>query len=222
MEPTKNTKPTPPDPTAQPTTAQMAGEAFEGKAPATSSEGAAPGGEEAREAASKAEKEEAQAGTEGMAPGTSAEKELEKLKKELLEAQNLHLRARADYDNLKRRSANDYLMASSDGAISVIKKLLPVLDSFESALKQMQNAKVDKKFCDGVEMLYMQFSDILEKEGLKPIAAKGKKFDPNEHEAMTRGQSDEFDDEVVMAEFVKGYKFRDRVIRHTSVQVNSK
>ncbi|HNV70603.1 MAG TPA: nucleotide exchange factor GrpE [Candidatus Ozemobacteraceae bacterium] len=156
------------------------------------------------------------------APASELEKELSRVKKELDEAQKSYLRARADYDNLKRRSANDFLNASSEGAIGIVKKLLPVLDSFESALKQLQNANVDKKFRDGVEMLYMQFSDTLEKEGLKPIAAKGKKFDPNEHEAMTRGQTDEYEDEVVMQEFVKGYKFRERVIRLASVQVNSK
>lgn len=218
MESTNKTNPTDVGSEAQ----TKAGEAFEGQqSPGQSDDpkNAAPAGTETSTSSAAADGTET--GT-GEKPAAEIEKELERVKKELQEAQNSYLRARADYENLKRRSANDYLNASSEGAISIVKKLLPVLDSFESALKQLENANVDKKFRDGVEMLYMQFSDILEKEGLKPIAARGKKFDPNEHEAMTRGQSDEFEDEVVMREFVKGYKFRDRVIRLASVQVNSK
>ncbi len=218
MESTNKTHPT--DAAAEAQT--KAGEAFEGQQP--TGPASDPKQPTTPEAGSGAQADAAPAPETGAGakPASELEKELERLKKELQEAQNSYLRARADYENLKRRSANDFLNASSEGAISIVKKLLPVLDSFESALKQLQNANVDKKFRDGVEMLYMQFSDTLEKEGLKPIAARGKKFDPNEHEAMTRGQSDEFDDEVVMQEFVKGYKFRERVIRLASVQVNSK
>jgi len=150
------------------------------------------------------------------------EKELEAKKSEIKEISNLYKRALADYDNLKRRSAKEVLEASGRGIEQFVKKLLPVLDTFESALRQLTAAKVDKKVLDGFEMLTIQFWDILEKEGLKAIPAKGIKFDPNLHEAVSKTSKDELDDEIVVNEFEKGYLFKERVLRSAKVEINQK
>jgi molecular chaperone GrpE len=75
---------------------------------------------------------------------------------------------------------------------------------------------------DGLEMFSIQFTDVLEKEGLKPIPAKGKKFDPNYHEAMCKRTDENVEDEIVLTEFEKGYTFRERVLRTAKVEINNR
>jgi len=104
----------------------------------------------------------------------------------------------------------------------LVKVLLPVLDTFHNALRQMVESKVDKKVMEGMEMLWFQFSDTLEKEGLKPIPAMHQKFNPDEHEAMMRSSNPELGDEIIVREFETGYKFKDRVIRTAKVEINQK
>lgn len=155
--------------------------------------------------------------------------ELDQLKKDLLErtqqladANNRRLRALADYENLQKRTAIQVGGARLEGVSDFLKKVLPVLDTFESALRQLGEAKVDKKVMDGFEMLYFQLTDLLDKEGLKPIPAKGEKFNPNVHEAMTTQSNPDFEDDVVVMEYEKGYMFKDRVLRHAKVVINRK
>ena len=148
--------------------------------------------------------------------------ESEKLVKDLEEMKNRYHRALADYQNLQRRSAKEVLEARSRGAEEFVKKLLPVIDTMEKAMEQISKANVDKKVMDGLEMFSIQFTDVLEKEGLKEIPAKGQKFDPNFHEAMCKRTVEEQDDEVVLTEFEKGFTFKDRVLRTAKVEINHK
>ncbi|HOY69119.1 MAG TPA: nucleotide exchange factor GrpE [Candidatus Ozemobacteraceae bacterium] len=149
-------------------------------------------------------------------------KEADSLKKELTETKNRYHRALADYDNLKRRTDQKLLEMSEYGSEAFVKKLLPVLDTFESAMRQLTDAKVEPKIMDGFEMLFFQLNDVLEKEGLKPIPAKGQKFDPNLHEAMTKSTDPNQDDDVVLTEYEKGYQFKKRVLRTAKVVINHK
>lgn len=147
---------------------------------------------------------------------------LEAKDKELNELTKRFHRALADYDNLRRRSAKEVLEASAKGTENFIKKLLPVLDTLDSAMRQITSATIDKKVVDGLEMFCIQFTDVLEKEGLREIPARGQKFDPNLHEAMCKKCCDEFDEDVVLTEFEKGYIFKDRVLRPAKVEINQK
>jgi len=155
-------------------------------------------------------------------PAETLRKELETVKKEVAETKNRYHRALADYDNLKRRTDQKLLEMSEYGSEAFMKKLLPVLDTFESAMRQLTDAQVEPKIMDGFEMLFFQFNDVLEKEGLKPIPAKGQKFDPNLHEAMTKSTDPSQDDEVVLTEYEKGYMFKKRVMRTAKVVINHK
>lgn len=164
-------------------------------------------------------------GTETAQPDDPMEtlrNEVEAAKKELAETKNRYHRALADYDNLKRRTDQKLLEMSEYGSEAFMKKLLPVLDTFESAMRQLTDAKVEPKIMDGFEMLFFQFNDVLEKEGLKPIPAKGQKFDPNLHEAMTKTTDPNQDDEIVVTEYEKGYMFKKRVMRTAKVVINHK
>lgn len=159
---------------------------------------------------------------EALVGSSPLEAELENQKKENKDLNNRLLRALADYDNVRKRSEREVWNAKQYGSEDLVKRLLPVMDSFESALRQMTEAHVDKKILDGLEMLFMQFSDVLEREGLKPIKSKGEKFDPNKHEALMKRSDPEIDDEVVVSELEKGYLFKEKVIRPAKVEINQK
>jgi molecular chaperone GrpE len=136
---------------------------------------------------------------------------------------NRYYRALADYQNLQRRSAKEVLEARNRGIEDFVKKLLPIIDTMEKAVEQISQLKsVDKKVMDGLEMFSIQFTDLLEKEGLKPIPARGIKFDPNYHEAMCKRCVEDQDDEIVLTEFEKGYTFKERVLRTAKVEINQK
>ncbi|MFZ2960027.1 MAG: nucleotide exchange factor GrpE [Candidatus Ozemobacteraceae bacterium] len=149
-------------------------------------------------------------------------KECEERVQQLAELTNRYHRALADYDNLNKRMTAKIQTARIDGIADFLKKILAVVDSFDSALRQMEASKIDKKAMEGFEMLSIQFTDLLEKEGLKAIPAKGTKFDPNRHEAVARGSQDDVEDDIVLTEYEKGYMFKDRVLRPAKVVINAK
>ncbi len=150
----------------------------------------------------------------------SPEEELKAANKELAEMKNKYFRALADYQNLQRRSSKEQVESYSRGVADIIKKLLPAIDTLDKAMEYLGSAQVDKKVADGLEMFSIQLTDILEKEGLKPMEALGKKFDPNFHEAMiTQANPEKADDEVLVV-YEKGYTFKERVLRTAKVVVN--
>lgn len=145
---------------------------------------------------------------------------VKELEKELTEFKNKYYRALADYQNLQRRTAKEQLEARGRGAEDFVKKLLPVLDTLDKAMEQLSKVQVDKKIMDGLEMFSIQFTDVLEKEGLKSIIALGSKFDPNFHEALSKRNEPETEDEIVLDVYEKGYTFKDRVLRSAKVVIN--
>ena len=102
----------------------------------------------------------------------------------------------------------------------LIGKLLPILDSFELALKNCSNKE---DFVKGVELIFSQLYDALEKEGLKPINTKGERFDPYKHEVLlTEKTEKESEDELIVEELQKGYMFKDKVLRYSKVKIKKK
>jgi len=167
------------------------------------------------------QQEQTAAGAEEQTQGQSQTQGRD-LAKELEEMKNRYFRALADYQNLQRRTAKEQLEARGRGVEDFLKKLLPVLDTLDKALEQIYKINVDKKVIDGLEMFSIQFSDMLEKEGLKGIEAKGSRFDPNCHEALCKRTVEDKDDETVLTVFEKGYTYKDRVLRTAKVEINQK
>ena len=97
----------------------------------------------------------------------------------------------------------------------IISKLLPILDSFEMALK---NTGDKEKFIKGTELIFSQLYQLLGSEGLKPIEALGKKFEPYNHEVLLSQESDK-EEGTILEELQKGYTLGDRVIRHSKVKI---
>ncbi len=132
------------------------------------------------------------------------------------EMKNLAQRVQADFDNFRRRNAGVYADSLAEGERNVIKELLPIVDNFERALDNSEN--VDPNYVEGVRLVYKQLMDALKKKGLEEIDATGK-FDPELHNAVMQGESDEAEPGDILEVFQKGYKVKDRIIRHSMVKV---
>jgi molecular chaperone GrpE len=103
-------------------------------------------------------------------------------------------------------------------AADVIKSFLPILDSFERALKAGGDSN-SNDFRNGIELIYRQFQDALQKIGVQPIVSVGQPFDPRFHEAVEMVDTTEVPDHHVLDELQRGYKYKDRLLRPAMVRV---
>lgn len=138
----------------------------------------------------------------------------EKKKSELEEYKEMLQRLQADFENYRKRVEREKTEIRDYAKAELMAKLLPVLDSFELALK---NSSDKEKFLKGVELIFAQFHGILSNEGLKPIEAIGKKFDPYQHDALVQKESEQ--DNIVLEEFQKGYMLNSFILRHAKVMI---
>ena len=127
-------------------------------------------------------------------------------------------RTQAEFENYKKRIDKEKGEFVKYAKAELIQKILPIIDTFEIALKSTNDKE---KFIKGMEIVYAQLFSTLESEGLKPIEALGKKFDPYLHEAMLKEKSDK-DEGVVLEELQKGYMLNGKVLRHSKVKVSEK
>ena len=118
-------------------------------------------------------------------------------------------RCRADLDNVLKRAAKEKEENVLYASEKLLARLLPVLDSLEQA----------SKHDEGTSVLYQQFLSIMIAEGLAPIDAVGKKFDPYRHEALFQVKTESLEEDTVAEEIQKGYLFNSRVIRPAKVAV---
>jgi molecular chaperone GrpE len=129
-------------------------------------------------------------------------------------------RTAADFANFKRRTEQERAEMGRLFNESLVKALLPALDNFERALASVPEDIKNSGWVEGVSLTEKQLRAALEKEGLSAIEAVGQKFDPNLHEAVAHEPSQDHEDDCVIAEFQKGYKLHDRVIRPSMVKVS--
>ena len=125
-------------------------------------------------------------------------------------------RLQAEFENYKKRIDKEKTEFVKYSNADVIEKMLPVLDSFEIALK---NTSDKEKFVEGIKMIYAQLHSMLEAEGLRPIKAVGEKFDPYRHEVLMKEESDK-PEGTILEEFQKGYMLNDKVLRHSKVKIS--
>jgi len=142
--------------------------------------------------------------------------ETEKLRLERDSLLDRLARAQADFENARKRAAREQQEYREYALADAIRALLPVLDSFERAL----TTSADKsELRNGVELIYKQLQDALEKLGLRPVPAKGEPFDPRLHEAIEMVDTTEAPDHQVIEELQRGYKLKDRLLRPAMVKV---
>jgi len=144
---------------------------------------------------------------------------LEQKDKELAEKQDQLLRARAEYENYKKRMAREREDLLKFGNEQLLKELLPVLDNFERSLTHAKTAKNVDSLIEGVELIHKEFLHTLKKYGLQEISSKGEKFDPAMHEATAQVATNEHPEGTVVEEFQKGYYVHDRLLRPSMVAV---
>lgn len=147
------------------------------------------------------------------------------LEKQLLEAQaqvqeyyGLLQRLQADFENYKKRIQKEREEFSRLVTESFLMNLLPVMDNFERALMSFDRASPED-VRTGVQLIYNQLAEFLEKTGVKPLDTAGSLFDPERHEALVREETSDCPDGLILEEFQKGYLFRDKVIRPSLVKV---
>lgn len=145
---------------------------------------------------------------------------IQELEAKLQEAENRYLRLQADFDNSRRRARIDLEAAQKYRAQSLITNLLPALDNFERALQIEPDNEQTKGLLQGMDMVYRNLSEALKSEGLETIEAVGNPFDPHMHQAVMQVEDPNFESNVVVEEFQKGYKLKDKVIRPSMVKVN--
>lgn len=145
--------------------------------------------------------------------------ELEKVKSDYEQLNNQYLRLAADFENFRKRQEVERENLIKYGAADALKKLIEVLDNFdrgEKALEKVEDCQVVK---DNFNMLHKQTMDVLSKLGLEPIETEGKEFDPNFHEAVMQTPTSEHPEHTIVNELQKGYKFGDKVLRPSLVNV---
>ena len=149
-----------------------------------------------------------------------AEAEIEKLNATIAEEQDKYLRLYAEYDNFRKRSAREREGVYTDAYCDALSQILPVLDNLERAA-QFSPEDADSPMAKGLELTLKSFIETMNKMGVYEIEALGKEFDPNFHNAVMQVESDEFESGIVAQELMKGYMYRDSVVRHSMVGVVS-
>ena len=128
-------------------------------------------------------------------------------------------RQMAEFENFRKRSEKEKAGMFELGAKSVIEQILPVIDNFERGLAAVPEDAKDDPFIDGMEKIYRQLMDTMDKLNVKPIEAVGTEFNPDFHNAVMHVEDEEAGENVVVEEFQKGYLYKDQVVRHSMVKV---
>jgi len=173
----------------------------------------------------------AEAGGGAAAPGEGAgaqearrelgpEERLAEAQAEAARAREQLLRTAADFENYRKRTRREVDDAQRRGRETAIKDLLPVFDNLERATAHADTATDVKSLADGIRIVLKQFTDSLERMGIKRVPTVGKPFDPSVHEAIQQIESTEHPAGIVMAEVQPGYAIGDYLVRAALVVVS--
>ena len=155
-----------------------------------------------------------------------AENENETLQNELAKAlteakvhQEQYLRTLADMENLRKRTQRDKEELAKFANENILREILPVIDNLERAVEHAEQAESNDGLFEGVQMTLTQFSQLLDKFGVKPVDAIGQPFDPAYHQAMGQMESDEHPVNTVVQQMQKGYQLNSRLLRPAFVML---
>jgi molecular chaperone GrpE len=166
-------------------------------------------------ASDSAEGEESNESSSSRAPAEGGE--LQKLRVERDTLIDRLARLQAEFENARKRTAREQQEFREYAVSDAVKALLPTLDSFERALQT--GAMEKSEFRGGVELIYKQLQDALQKLGLRAIPAKSEPFDPHLHEAIEMVDTTDAADHQILEELQRGYKLKDRLLRPSMVRV---
>lgn len=148
------------------------------------------------------------------------EKELEKTKEALNEQKDKYLRLSAEFDNYRKRTMKEKAELILNGGEKTITSILPIVDDFERALKNMDSATDVAAIREGVELIYNKFLSVLAQNGVKPIETKEQNLNTDYHEAIAVIPAPQEELKGKILDCVQtGYTLNDKVIRHAKVVV---
>ena len=148
----------------------------------------------------------------------TAEK-IKALEDEVAAGKDKYMRLAAEYDNYRKRTANEKLSLYDDATSKAVTELLPVADSVRMALENLKDA--DPEILKGIELISNQLDKSFEKLKVESFGKVGDDFDPNMHNAIGMVDNEELGSDKIAAVFQTGYKIGDKIIRHAMVQVTT-
>lgn len=153
---------------------------------------------------------------------SKSEKELseeEKLSQELQTQKEQYLRLAAEYDNYRKRTQNEKLSIYDDATAKAVTEILPIADSIIMALSTLNETDVPAEFSKGIELVANQMKKSFEKLNVTEFGEIGDEFDPALHNAVSKIDDDSLKENSISAVYQKGFKLKDKIIRHAMVQV---
>ena len=141
---------------------------------------------------------------------------MEQLAKMVSDASDKYLRLAAEYDNYRKRTANEMESLYGDAKAATVKPFLEVLDNLERGLAQFEEGDPHRQ---GMEMICKQFMTVLEKLGVQQIEALGQPFDPARHNAVMHVEDESAGENTVVEVFQQGYALGDKILRFAMVKV---
>lgn len=182
---------------------------------------AIPEEEEPAEEETEAAEEAEEAGSSEASDGDKTSEEEDPKDKKIAELNDKVVRQMAEFDNFRKRTEKEKSEMFTNGEKTVIEVILPVIDNFERALGMAaeDEEKKNDPFIEGMDKVYKQLMDELEKLGVKTIEALGADFDPSLHNAVMQEDTEEYESGKVCKELQKGYLLKDSVVRHSMVSV---
>ena len=161
--------------------------------------------------------------TSPVDPVVQLQADFEAAKAEVGEWQDRFLRKAAEFENYRKRAEKEKAGSMVLAKSSVLAEFLPVADACERALTILDEARDElgnlQQYREGVELLYKQVLDALGRTGVIPIRSEGRQFDPHLHEAVSREETPDFEEGIVIKELRRGYIFKDRILRPAQVIV---
>lgn len=152
---------------------------------------------------------------------------LEKLKQELAEKEELVKeyreriqRLQADFENYKKRQKKERRNNKNMVENDLMLEFIPIYDNMDRAFQSFKHNNDEESFIEGMERIYAQFTDLLDKKEIRPIDAEGEQFDPQKHEALMKTESVDHEHNEVIETFERGYYRGEEVLRPSKVKVN--
>lgn len=145
--------------------------------------------------------------------------QLDQSEREADELRTTLQRTAADFANYRRRTEQDRLATLGLANEALLSKLLAIVDDFDRAIANMPAELAGQGWAEGIVAIDRKLRQLLESEGLTPIEAEGRPFDPHQHEAIVREETAAVPEGTITAELQRGYRIRDRVLRPAMVAV---
>ena len=166
----------------------------------------------------KVNEEQTEETTQETAPEVDEKDEkIKALEEEVASSKDKYMRIAAEYENYRKRTANEKLSLYDDATAKAVTELLPVADSVRMALENLKDA--DPEIIKGIELISNQLAKSFEKLKIEAYGVIGDEFDPNLHNAVSMVDSDEVESNHIANVFQTGYKIGDKIVRHAMVQV---